>query len=198
MTDRYSHTAVAIERMEQPPITTGRLLLRRFELEDAGDVRRLAENRNLSKTTLNIPWPYGPGVAEKWIGTHARNWTFRTSASWAIIVAESQTLVGAITLTWMNRSTAELGYWIGEPYWGRGYCSEAAGALIQFAFAELGIKRLVAEHLRSNPASGRVMQKTGMRQVGSARRRDRYRDKVDMDIFEIRKTPPAAPESETG
>lgn len=189
MNARDSRTA-ALERMEQPPIRTGRLLLRRFELADAGEVRRLADNRNVSGTTLNIPFPYEPGVAEQWIGTHARNWTFRTSASWAVTLAESQSLVGAITLTWMNRSAAELGYWIGEPFWGKGYCSEAAVALIEFAFAELGIERILADHFRSNPASGRVMQKAGMRRVGSARRRDRYGDKVDMEIYEIR-IPPA-------
>jgi RimJ/RimL family protein N-acetyltransferase len=175
-----------VHRTAQPPIRTGRLLLRRFEAGDADEVRRLAGNRKVSATTLNIPHPYEAGVAELWIGGHARNWATRSSANWAIVVDDSQTLVGAISLTWINRSAAELGYWIGEPFWGRGYCSEAVRAVIEFAFAELDIERIVAEHLRTNPASGRVMQKAGMRHAGSARRRDRYRTRVEMEIYEIR------------
>jgi RimJ/RimL family protein N-acetyltransferase len=196
--DRIGHAREALigpaHRAAQPPVRTGRLLLRRFEAEDADAVRRLADNRNVSETTLNMPWPYGPGVAERWIGRHAGNWASRSSASWAITFADTRTLTGAITLTWIHRSAAELGYWIGEPFWGRGYCSEAAGALIGFAFAELGIERIVAEHLRRNPASGRVMQKAGMQHVGSVRRRDRHRRMADMEIYEIRDTP----EVETG
>jgi RimJ/RimL family protein N-acetyltransferase len=173
-------------RAAQPPIRSGRLLLRRFAAGDADEVSRLAGNRNVSATTLNIPYPYEAGVAEQWIGGHARNWATRSSANWAIVVDDSQTLAGAISLTWIERSTAELGYWIGEPFWGRGYCSEAARAVIEFAFAELEIERIVAEHLRTNPASGRVMQKAGMRHAGSARRRDRNRNRVEMEIYEIR------------
>lgn len=178
----------------QPPIRTARLLLRRFELEDTDEVRRLADNYHVSQTTLAIPYPYEAGDAERWIGTHAGNWKRRISASWAVTFADTQTLAGAITLTWIHRSAAELGYWIGEPFWGRGYCSEAARAVIEFAFAGLGIERIVAEHLRTNPASGRVMQKAGMHYVGRTRRRDRHRDRVDMEIYEFR----AAPESAAG
>ena len=173
----------------QPPLRSGRLLLRRFEPGDAGEVRRLAGNRKVSATTLNIPHPYGAGVAERWIGSHVKRWRLRVSASWAVTLADPQTLAGAITLNWIDRSTAELGYWIGEPYWGRGYCSEAAIAVIEFAFAELGIELILAEHLRANPASGRVMQKAGMRHAGSARRRGRDGARVDMETYQIRAAP---------
>ena len=186
--------ATAGEPNRQPEIQTDRLLLRRFEPEDADEVRRLANNRNVSKTTLNIPYPYEPGVAEKWIGTHARNWAFRTSASWAVTIAAADTLVGSISLTWMNRSMVELGYWIGEPHWGKGYCSEAAAALIEYAFDRLRIERILAEHLRSNPASGRVMTKAGMRRVGTAKRRGRYSKRVDLEVYEIRRPGAAVPE----
>ena len=170
----------------QPQIETPRLLLRRFEPADAADVRRLADNYSLARHTLKIPHPYLPGVADNWIAGHARLWELRTSGTWAITLAADQTLLGAITLTWINRTRAELGYWIGEPYWGNGYCSEAARALIEFGFEQLELKRIIAEHLRNNPASGRVMQKAGMRHAGSVRKLDRNRRKAEMEIYEIR------------
>lgn len=170
----------------QPEIETPRLLLRRFTLDDTEDVSRLANNYNVSRTTLTLPYPYEAGVAAQWIGSHARLWELRTCGTWAISLSATQTLVGAITLTWINRTRGELGYWIGESYWGNGYCSEAARALIDFGFEHLGMIRIVAEHLRSNPASGRVMAKAGMCHVGSRRKRDRHRRMADMEIYEIR------------
>lgn len=170
----------------QPQIETERLLLRGFTRADAEAVRRLADNFNIARHTLNIPHPYGPGVAENWIAGHARLWQLRTSASWAITSAGEGTLLGTITLTWINRTRAELGYWIGEPYWGNGYCSEAVRALIAFGFERLELKQIIAEHLRGNPASGRVMQKAGMRHTGSRRKPDRDRRQADMEVYEIR------------
>ena len=64
---------------------------------------------------------------------------------------------------------AELGYWIGKPYWSKGYCTEAAGALLDYGFKVLELNRIQARHLVSNPASGRVMQKLGMSYEGTLR-----------------------------
>ncbi len=178
--------------MEQAEITTGRLRLRPFEAADADAVRRLAGNDAVSRTTLNIPHPYPPGDAEKWIATHPRNRALRSSACYAITLAENGVLLGSITLTWINRTLAELGYWIGEPHWNKGYCSEAVRALIEFAFEHLEISKIVAEHLPDNPASGRVMQNAGMVRVGSRRKKDRDGNPAELQIYEIRKTVPAA------
>jgi ribosomal-protein-alanine N-acetyltransferase len=178
--------------VEQAEIATGRLRLRPFEPGDADAVRVLADNDAVSRTTLNIPHPYPAGEAEKWIASHARKRELRDSMSYAITRAESGVLLGAVTLTWINRSLAELGYWIGEPHWNNGYCSEAVRALVEFAFERLEISRIVAEHLALNPASGRVMQKAGMLRVGSRRKQDRDGNPADLEIYEIRKSMPAA------
>ena len=73
-----------------------------------------------------------------------------------------------------------MGYWIGVPYWNKGYCSEAAKALIGYGFDELGLNRVFAEHMVRNPASGRVMEKAGMTYEGTLRQHvkkwDRYED----------------------
>jgi RimJ/RimL family protein N-acetyltransferase len=92
-------------------------------------------------------------------------------------------LVGAVGLALKpEHAAAELGYWIAVPEWGKGYATEAAAALCGHAFATLGIHRIQARHLLRNPASGRVMQKLGMRQEGvlrdAMRKWDRFEDVV--------------------
>jgi RimJ/RimL family protein N-acetyltransferase len=64
---------------------------------------------------------------------------------------------------------AELGYWIGVPYWNHGYASEAARRVVNWGFQYLGLNRIYAQHFADNPASGRVMQKIGMQYEGTLR-----------------------------
>ena len=79
---------------------------------------------------------------------------------------------------------AEIGYWIGEPFWGNGYCTEAVNALIQFSLDNLGIKKFIAEHLESNPASGKVLVKVGMHLVDTVQKVDRFGEKVSIKIYD--------------
>jgi RimJ/RimL family protein N-acetyltransferase len=62
--------------------------------------------------------------------------------------------------------SAEIGYWIGKPWWGRGFATEAAQALVRHCFATVGIERLTCCHFVDNPASARVIRKLGFRLVG--------------------------------
>ena len=80
---------------------------------------------------------------------------------------------------------AELGYWIGEPFWGNGYCAEAARELIAFAFQNLGIQTITAEHLTHNSASGKVMQKVGMKYVSSINKQDRDDEMSSVEVYEV-------------
>lgn len=68
---------------------------------------------------------------------------------------------------WAN--SAELGYWLGKPYWNRGYATEAARAMVEYGFEELELNRIQARHMEHNPASGRVMEKIGMKYEGTLR-----------------------------
>ncbi len=156
--------------LEQPTLRTPRLLLRPFTLADAADVQRLAGAREIASTTGVIPHPYEDGMAELWIATHAPALAEGRSITYAITLAETGPLCGAIGLSLApEHQRAELGYWIGVPYWGRGYCTEAALAVRDLGFGELGLHRIEAVHLARNPASGRVMQKIGMRHEGTLR-----------------------------
>lgn len=156
--------------MQLPNLNTERLLLRPFVLADALDVQRLAGEREIADTTLNVPHPYEDGMAEAWISGQQSKFENGELSAFAITLKPNGELVGAISLRIdPPMSRANLGYWIGKPYWNAGYCTEAALRLVRFAFEELKLHRLHAEHLDRNPASGRVLQKIGMLKEGIAR-----------------------------
>lgn len=155
--------------MSLPTLRTERLMLRGFTLDDAPRVQRLAGARDIASTTLNVPHPYEDGMAEAWIAGHAAAWDARQSLTLAV-TTEADGLVGAISLGLApEHRRAEMGYWMGVDYWNRGYTTEAAAAVLDYAFGELGLNRIVARYLARNPASGRVMQKLGMQREGIQR-----------------------------
>ncbi len=146
--------------IEQPTLATDRLVLRPFTLGDADDVQRLAGAAEIADTTLNIPHPYADGMAEAWIESHAD--AFRDRERVVLAITTAGVLVGAISLRLdLGHKRAELGYWIGLPFWGQGYATEAAEAMVGYGFKELGLNRIFAHHLGRNPASGRVLEKAG-------------------------------------
>ncbi|MFB2839709.1 GNAT family N-acetyltransferase [Floridanema evergladense] len=158
------------QEKQQPTIHTERLVLRPFQLTDAPEVQRLAGDRVIASFTLSIPHPYEDGMAEDWIKTHPKNLAEGKEVVFAIAFPETNMLCGTIGLA-INRehNRAELGYWIGKPFWGNGYCTEAALAVVKYGFESLGLHRIHSAHFSSNPASGRVMQKIGMRYEGCLR-----------------------------
>lgn len=171
-----------------PTVTTGRLVLRPFRLSDAADVQRLAGDWAVADTTLNIPHPYPDGAAEQWISSHGERFQRREIMTLAITLRDSGELAGCISLRLNDdHGRAEMGYWMGVPYWNQGYCSEAARALVAYGFGQLGLHRIYAHHLARNPASGRVMQKAGMSYEGAQRqhirKHDRYEDLVGYAIL---------------
>jgi [ribosomal protein S5]-alanine N-acetyltransferase len=152
-----------------PELRTTRLRLRPFTLKDAPMAQRLAGDSRVADTTANIPHPYPDGVAEAWIATHDSSATEAKSYAWAIANLETDELMGCISLILNRHSGAELGYWLGAPYWNHGFMSEAARAVVEAGLSRLKLHRIVARHFVRNPASGRVMQKAGMTMIGTMR-----------------------------
>ena len=154
-----------------PTLHTARLTLRPFTAADGPRVKLLAGERAIADTTGSIAHPYEDGMAESWIAKHAEGFEAGKSLHLAVTMTASGELLGAIGLTMSPpHRHAELGYWLGTPYWGRGYTTEAGGAMIRHGFTELGLARIYAHHLRRNPASGRILQKLGMQPEGMMRR----------------------------
>jgi [ribosomal protein S5]-alanine N-acetyltransferase len=173
---------------QQPSLATTRLILRPFMLSDAKNVQRLAGDRTIADTT-NIPHPYPDGKAEEWIQKHPADFEAGQSVNFAITLGATGEFMGSISL--MNiaaqHQRAELGYWLGVPYWRKGYCTEAGNAIIAYGFSTLALNRIYAFHAHRNPASGRVMQKLGMTHEGMLRqhafRWERFEDLVVYGIL---------------
>lgn len=149
---------------------TPRLLLRPFDLADAPAVQRLAGEREIASTTSTIPHPYPDGAAEEWIASHTEMRANDEATIFAVTLRASAELLGACGLhTRQAGATAELGYWIGKPFWGRGYATEAARAVLSYGFDTLGFHRVFAMAYSRNPTSSRVLEKVGMRWEGRLR-----------------------------
>jgi [ribosomal protein S5]-alanine N-acetyltransferase len=159
--------------------------LRPFASADAKSVQTLAGEKAIASTTLNIPHPYKDGIAEEWIGTHKKNFAAGTSCIFAIIRHDENVLMGAIGLEISREHRhAELGYWIGKPYWNQGYCTESAAAMLQYGFDILDLERIFAHYLARNPASGRVMQKIGLVHEGCMRKHVlKWSEFEDLEIY---------------
>ena len=159
------------------------MLLRRFISQDAPTVQALAGDAAVADTTLNIAHPYPPGAAAQWIATHDAEFEGKLGAIFAVTAQGIGTLVGAISVG-MNAAHrhGEIGYWIGRPFWGRGYATAALRLLVAHCFSRLGLHRVFAHHMARNPASGRVMEKAGLRPEGTLRehilKASRYEDVV--------------------
>ena len=150
----------------QETIYTERLVLRPFTLADAPQVKALAGERQIYETTLFVPYPYEDGMAESWISTHQAGFYEGRGVVFAICLARGA-LMGAIALNKAGLfNAAELGYWIGVAYWNRGYCTEAAKAVLEYGFNVLRYHKISARHFVGNISSGRVLEKIGMRHEG--------------------------------
>ncbi len=166
---------------DQPTIQTERLTLRPFTNDDAPETQRLAGDRDIASTTMLIPHPYPDGAAEEWLSTHQESFDNGTGVTFAITSNDGGSLIGAIGLGINSEHKhAEIGYWIGKPFWGNGYATEAAAAVLDYAFNTLDLNRIFAHHFARNPASGKVMQKIGMKREGffpqHVRKWDAYED----------------------
>jgi len=171
--------------MNRPTLRTRRLALRPFTLADAPRVQQLAGAREVALNTLSIPHPYPDGAAEEWISSHE---TKLEQGQINFAIDDGQ-LVGAVGLIVKRPDDiAEIGYWIGVPYWGRGYACEAAEAVIRYGFEDLALNKIFAAHFTRNPASGRVLQKLGMKHEGTLRQQHKKWDEyVDAEIYAILK-----------
>jgi len=178
-----AHFAEELTMSPIPRLYTPRLCLRPYSLADAGRVQELAGDKRIAATTAVIPHPYPDGAAEQWISTH-ENAAANQDYIWAVTLAGTRTpgreldrtdtghLIGTVGV---GRNAAPehargvLGYWIGVPYWNKGFATEATRALLKWAFGRNEFHRVTAWHLTKNPASGRVMQKLGMTCEGTLR-----------------------------
>lgn len=138
----------------------GRCTVRPWRAGDEPSLTRHANNRRVSLNMRDrFPYPYSHADAEEWIRTASAE---TPVTNFAVVVAGSA--VGGIGFELgadVFRRSAEIGYWLGEAYWGRGIATEALRAMTDYAFAHLDICRIYAVVFEDNPASARVLEKAG-------------------------------------
>ncbi|QED46738.1 GNAT family N-acetyltransferase [Cytobacillus dafuensis] len=163
--------------------------LRSLTLEDAEKVEEYASDYDVAKTTLNIPHPYPKGSAKEFIANILEAEKEGRVITYAIVLKEDHDLIGLISIRpVMEHRRGELGYWIGKPFWGKGYGTEAAKLLIKYGFDILNLNRIYAAAFTDNPGSWRIMEKCGMKHEGILRNHILKEDKpIDLTFYSILK-----------
>jgi RimJ/RimL family protein N-acetyltransferase len=142
-----------------PLLTTRRLTLRTPVLADADRIARFAGDWDVARMTTRLPYPYGRTDAEAWLA-------ICEAEGGAYAIEHDGELIGCCGYGSSSDEGTEIGYWLGRPWWGQGFATEAVGALVRHAFGPLGIRTLTAARFADNPASGRVLEKCGFRETG--------------------------------
>ena len=143
-----------------PILETERLTLRAPRHEDGKAIARLVNDRRIAENTSRIPHPYGLDDAMEFIAA-----VNKRDGEAAFVVLLEGRLIGCCSVE-PREDGPEIGYWLGVPYWGKGYATETARALIDLAFGNLGHDVLHAGARVSNPASRRVLEKCGFQWTG--------------------------------
>ena len=167
-------------------LETERLILRKIKIEDAPIAyNNWSSNDKVSKYTL---WETHKDVNttinlfNMWIEEYNDPKTFR----WIVELKENHDLVGTIDVVskkYMDFGALEIGYCYSEKYWNKGYGTEALTKVIEYLFEECDADVIFAEHLEENPASGKVMQKSGMTFEGRLRGRIVDKDGIRNDLL---------------
>lgn len=153
-------------------LETDRLILRKFKIEDAEDVfKNYATDPNTNKF---LSWDLHKNVDEtkellsKWIEEYDKG-----VYNWAVELKDTHEVIGNISEQGKSdkHKTITLGYCYGSKFWNKGYATEALRKVIEFLLKEKDYYLVTANHRASNPASGKVMQKAGMKYDGTLRSR---------------------------
>ncbi len=165
-----------------PVLETERLILRAPQLEDAKTIAKLANDRRIADNTARIPHPYGIADAKQYI-----TWAKETRSETAFLVTlDDETIIGACGVGQVEGENPEIGYWIGVRHWGKGFATEAARAVIDYAFGRFDYDALHSSARVTNPASRRVLEKCGFQWTAAGLGRSRaLGSSVPIDRFRL-------------
>jgi ribosomal-protein-alanine N-acetyltransferase len=164
--------AAMIDSTWRPPeLETPRLRLRAFEDADAAALLEIASNPNVTRYTL---WDAHKSIDDchTFLSDYAAaNYLIGVPDPYAIVLKEIGRLIGAVGAHWASEKNKclEFGFWIAEPYWGRGLTAEAARALLNYLFVAYDVERVQAHCMAENVTSARVLEKLGLRYEGTHR-----------------------------
>jgi len=164
-----------------PTLETARLRIRPYSEADIEELLPLIGAREVAATTLRIAHPYTEQDARDFLKL-----TKEPDKIWLAITLKSDgRQIGGIGLRVdPQHHHAELGYWLGVAFWGKGYATEAAQEMLRYGFEDLGLHRIFASHFKHNPASGKILRKLGMRYEGCQREHLHKWDQfVDLELY---------------
>lgn len=141
-------------------IDTERLLLRPLSISDVEQIAKLGGDWDVASMTSRMPYPYSVEAAVQWLDDHQADGELVRGITF------DGELIGICGYLPDEGGTAEIGYWVGKPYWGQGFATEAAKALIAHAFKTGPFHTLTCGHFTDNTASRRVIEKLGFAYVG--------------------------------
>lgn len=146
-----------------PTIKTSRLILRNLRESDIPNIVEMANDPEIASTTLNIASPYTRKNAIQWLKVAELGLINKDHLIFAIALSPGDQLIGGIGLRINKRHHhAEVGFWIGKPYWKNGYASEALKEILKYGLQEMKLHKIFGHHMKNNPGSGKVMMKSGM------------------------------------
>ncbi|NRA64509.1 MAG: GNAT family N-acetyltransferase [Pseudobacteriovorax sp.] len=150
-----------------PTLETKRLTLRDIRESDTDAYQAFFQDYDLVRfLNANIPWPYPDGAALSWIRDHLIAKQGKGLWAWAICSKENtDTFMGVIEIQ-INDKVGSRGFWLGRPYWGKGFMSEAADAVLDYAFANLNVDKFLLENAVENTASSKIKAKQGAKLLG--------------------------------
>jgi RimJ/RimL family protein N-acetyltransferase len=169
--------------MTHPTLETERLKLRPYTEADIAELLPLIGTREVAATTLRIAHPYTEQDARAFLEL-ARD----PERMWLAVTLRSDgRQIGGIGLRIdLQHQNAEIGYWLGVPYWGQGYATEASREMLRYGFEDLKLNRIHASHFKHNPASGRILKKLGMLYEGCQREQLlKWEQFVDSELYGI-------------
>ncbi len=154
--------------MLQKSFQTERLYLRLLEASDATEMTRVLQNPNVTTKVAILPFPYEETHAHAWIQKADQAFKDETDLLLGIFIKESRLFIGNVSLHFeADASRAEIGYWLDESAWGKGYASELVRALMTYAFEDLKLHSVFATVALDNVASQQLLEKMGFTRTGT-------------------------------
>lgn len=171
--------------MKLPLIKSKNFILRPFRRGDENSLRENINNRKIYENTATVPYPYTVKDAKYWVGRSLKILREKNPEEINFVIEKDGEVAGSISLMKIESGhKAEIGYWLGEKYWGSGIMTEAVRLTSNFGFKKFRLKRIYGEAFSFNVGSRRVLEKSGFKVEGLLKKHFKKDGKfIDLYVF---------------
>ena len=173
-------------KFEVPTFETDRLILRAMRISDAPSYQRYFNDFEvISQLSATCPWPYPADGAIRFLSSVVFPNQGQGRWDWGIFLkSASEELVGSIGL-WRTGLPQNRGFWLGRPFWGQGFMTEAVSPINDYAFTDLGFEKLIFSNALGNSKSRRIKEKTGAAFLGTRPAKFVNRNYIEAETWEL-------------